>query len=111
MIKVIGDKARAVFNDLDGLEPVRIFEKGISLDTKVEPGYGDFKLLLRDGDISSPKIEQREPLKMILDSFIEVILDNAENLVDGVFAQNVASTIIATHKSIKKFGSPERVEF
>ena len=107
---VIGSKARAVFNDLDGLEPVRIFEKGIKKDDQAQPDFGEFKLLLRDGDIFSPKIQQHEPLKMILDSFIRVILEEADNITDGNFARNVSSSIVAAHKSIENFGTPQKVE-
>jgi predicted dehydrogenase len=110
VLRVIGSKARVSFNDLDGLEPVRLFEKGIGLDTQIQPDFGEFKLLLRDGDIISPKIEQQEPLRMILDAFVRVVLDDAKNLTDGVFASNVSSVIAAAHRSIENSGAPEEVD-
>ena len=108
-VRVIGSKARAAFNDLDGLEPVRLFEKGIGLDRQVQPDFGEFKFLLRDGDIISPKIEQHEPLRMILDNFVRVVLDDAKNLTDGAFASKVSSAIAAAHRSIENSGAPEEV--
>jgi predicted dehydrogenase len=109
--RVIGSKAQVVFNDLDGLEPVRLFKKGIDLDTPINPDFGEFKFLLRDGDIISPKIEQQEPLKMILDSFIRAILNDEENLVDGEFSQNVSRVIMAAQESMSNSGTPEEVEY
>ena len=110
ILRVIGSKARAVFNDLDGLEPVRIFEKGIGVETQDEVNYGDFKFLLRDGDIISPKIQLQEPLRMIVDSFIRVVREDSKNISDGVYAYNVSRTIIAALRSIENGGSPEEVE-
>ena len=110
VLRVIGSKARAVFNDLDGLEPVRIFEKGIGVETQDEVNYGDFKFLLRDGDIISPKIQLQEPLRMIVDSFISVVREGAKNITDGVYACNVSRTIIAALRSIENGGSSEEVE-
>ena len=88
IVRVIGSKARVVFNDLDALEPLRLYKKGIDLGPQITPDFGEFKFLIRDGDIVSPKIKQHEPLKMILDSFIRSVLDDSENIVDGVFSQN-----------------------
>jgi len=55
MIRVIGEKARADFDDINNLEPIRIFKKGISVNNGVEADFGKFRYLLRDGDIISPK--------------------------------------------------------
>jgi len=109
MVSVIGSKARAVFDDLNSLEPVRLFEKGIGLDDKIESDFGKFKFLLRDGDIISPKIESQEPLKLITDAFVNAALDNAPNICGGSFALNVSRSIMAAHKSIANFGASEYV--
>ena len=110
VLRVIGNKARAVFNDLDGLEPVRLFEKGIDIDTQDEVDYGDFKFLLRDGDIISPKIQLQEPLRIIVDSFVRVVLEDAKNVTDGAFACNVSRTLVAALRSIENGGSSEEVD-
>jgi predicted dehydrogenase len=109
-LRVIGSKARATFNDLDALEPIRLFEKGIFKDSNDQVNYGEFKFLLRDGDIISPKIQLHEPLKMIVSSFVSVILDEAKNITDGFFAYNISKTILAAHKSIENCGSPEEIK-
>ncbi len=111
ILRVIGNKARVVFNDLDGLEPLKLFKKRIGVEaTQEEINYGDFKSLLRDGDIISPNVQLQEPLRKIADSFVHVVRKDAENISDGVSACNVSSTIIAALRSIEKSGSPEKVE-
>ena len=64
-LRVIGSDARLVFDDLNHLEPIRLFEKGIGLQNKFGAEFGSYDFLLRDGNIFSPKIDQQEPLKLM----------------------------------------------
>lgn len=109
LISVIGSKARVAFNDLNAFEPIRFFEKGIGVSGRVAPDYGDFQLLLRDGDIISPKLELREPLGTMIDTFVRVVLDGAENFSDGRFALAVTKVLVAAHRSVKAGGAPQDV--
>lgn len=100
LVCIIGSKARVEFNDLDNLEPIRIYEKGISLDERIEADFGDFRFLLRDGDIISPKTEMHEPLSQVIDSFVSAVLDDKEIISDGQFALEVTRTLAAVQKSL-----------
>jgi predicted dehydrogenase len=106
-VRVIGSDARLVFDDLNHLEPIRLFEKGIGLQNKFVSEFGSYDFLLRDGDIFSPKIDQQEPLKLMVDHFISVVLDNLPNPASGEFALNITKTLVAAHKSIENNGAPE----
>ncbi len=108
-ICVVGSHARVTFDDLDSLEPVRFYEKGIGHQGRYEADFGEFKHLLRDGDILSPKIEMEEPLKKNVDSFIKSILENEINMCDGAFSSNVSMVLEAVQKSIENHGKPESV--
>ncbi|MCK4947141.1 MAG: Gfo/Idh/MocA family oxidoreductase [Candidatus Aureabacteria bacterium] len=108
-VHVIGSKARAVFNDLNNLEPVRLFEKGICISDSVEPDFGNFRFLLRDGDIISPKVDMREPVSQMSDAFVRLVLDNEENIVDGGFDLGVTRTLVAAHKSMRAGGIPQNI--
>ncbi len=108
-VRVIGSKARAEFDDLNNLEPVRIFKKGVGISDRIEPDYGEFQLLLRDGDIVSPKIEIVEPLKQMMDAFIGVVLDNKENIPDVGFSAQVTQVLVAAHRSMQLGGVPQKI--
>jgi len=59
VVAVFGHR-RIVFDDLNGLEQVRVFEKGIRPMTDEPPlGFGEYRMQIRDGDIVSPEIEVR----------------------------------------------------
>lgn len=104
-VAVIGSKARILFDDLNALERLRIFEKGVSLD-KPYSNYGEFQLLLRDGDILSPKVEAIEPLQNVCSEFIHCIRTGEKPLADGANGLEVVRTICAIQRSIEREGEP-----
>ena len=62
-VVAVGSRRRVVFNDLNDVERVRYYERGVAAGDGIAETYGEFKLLVRDGDIVSPKVEPSEPLK------------------------------------------------
>ncbi len=107
-VEVIGSKARAVFNDLDNLEKVKLYEKGISTD-KPYDDFGEFQYLLRDGDIISPKIELTEPVKILCQHFLDCIKNNKKPITDGKNGADVVKIMCAIEKSLKRGGAPVNV--
>ena len=107
-VAVIGSKARILFDDLNPLERLRIFEKGVSLD-KPYSSFGEFQLLLRDGDILSPKVEPEEPLRNVCLDFLECIQTGKKPLADGMNGLKVIRTMCAIQKSIEREGTPVSV--
>lgn len=104
-VAVIGSKARILFDDLNPLERLRIFEKGVSLDKPYE-SFGEFQLLLRDGDIVSPKIEPEEPLRNVCLEFLRSIQTGKKPLADGENGLEVVRTMCAIHQSMEREGAP-----
>lgn len=108
-VAVIGSKARILFDDLNPLEKLRIFEKGVSID-KPYSSFGEFQLLLRDGDIVSPKVEAEEPLQNACLDFIDSIRTGKKPLADGRNGLQVVRTMCAVQKSIEREGEPVFVQ-
>lgn len=104
-VAVIGSKARVLFDDLNALERLRVFEKGVSID-KPYTNFGEFQLLLRDGDIVSPKLDNVEPLRNVCLDFIASIQEGRKPLADGQNGLNVVRTLCAIQKSIEREGEP-----
>lgn len=76
-ITVVGDKKMVVWNDLDNVEPVKLYDKGVI----EEPYYNDFRefqLLVRDSDVLIPKINLVEPLKVQDAYFLKCVKDRME---------------------------------
>ncbi len=109
-VVAVGSRRRVVFDDLNDLERVRIFEKGVSA-SEIDPrNYGEFKLLVRDGDILSPHIEPSEPLKNQAAEFLASITTNRKPLSSAAAGTDVVRTLVAAEASMQQHGRAVEVQ-
>lgn len=108
-VVAIGSRQRVVFNDLDTLETVKIYDKGVSVDKDVD-SYGEFKYLLRDGDIHSPKVNMVEPLKAECEHFLDCVRNGKTPLSDGTNGLAVVRVLVAIETSLARDGAPVEVK-
>jgi predicted dehydrogenase len=118
-VVVVGSDMRVVFDDLELLETVRVYEKGVAaveeslsertLEVSGRPiEYQD--LLVRDGDIISPRIERIEPLRAQCSHFLECITTGSSPLTGGQEGLHVVQTMEAIDRSMAANGAPVRVD-
>jgi len=108
-VVVVGSQKRAVFDDMNDLERVRIFEKGVAVGERDANSFGDFKLLVRDGDIISPKIEFSEPLRNQATDFIAAIAQGRRPVADVLVGTQVVQTLKAIEASLRERGKAVEV--
>ena len=108
-VVAVGSRRRVVFNDLNDVERVRVFERGVSVGEAIADSFGEFKLLVRDGDIVSPKIEPSEPLKNQCLDFIKAIATGQPPLAQSRFGLGVIRTLVAIEASMKLRGAAVEV--
>jgi predicted dehydrogenase len=107
-VVVCSDK-RIVFNDLNSLEQVRVFKKGVCLIDDEKPmNYGEYRLQIRDGDILSPRLEIAEPLKEQCRHYIHCVNTGEPPLTGGQAGVEVLRVLEAIDRSIRMQGT--RVE-
>lgn len=109
-VVVVCRDRRLVFNDLNAVEPVRIYEKGISAVDGEPENFGEYQLKIRDGVIISPAVEASEPLKNQCRHFIECLQTGAKpktGVEDGI---SVLATLEAIDRSIQLQGTTIKVE-
>jgi predicted dehydrogenase len=105
---VVGSEGRLLFDDLNPTEPLRLFEKGVSvLPDAVAPG--DYPLHIRDGDIVSPRIVASEPLKNQCKHFLECVLTDTVPATSGRVGVEVVAVMDAIHRSLERNGAPVSV--
>ncbi len=92
LIEIVGSRGRVIFDDLNPLEPVRIFERGIAIDNSAN-SFGEFQYLLRDGAIISPRVKMVEPLKLQCEHFLESIKFKTVPLTSGTSAISIIQTL------------------
>jgi predicted dehydrogenase len=108
-IVVVGGQRRIVFDDLRNLERVRIFEKGVALEMEAD-SFGEYRLLMRDGDIISPRVDTSEPLKNQSSHFLDCVQTGKQPTSDGRNGLDVVRVLLALTKSIVLQGAPVSVE-
>ena len=107
-VVVVGSDRRIVFDDLDRLEPVRIFEKGVRPLAPTHLGRDDAHVQMRDGDIISPRFDVFEPLKTQDEHFLHCVDTGDRPLSSGLEGEQVVAVLAAIHRSIELQGA--RVE-
>lgn len=102
-ITVVGSQKMAVFDDVDSTEKLRIYDKGVQ--RPAYDSYGD-SLSLRFGDISIPRIDMREPLRLECQHFVDCILSGQAPLSDGRNGVQVLRVLEAGQQSLERGGEP-----
>ncbi len=75
---VVGSRRMATFDDMDLERKVTIYDKGFDEDAG---SYGEY--ITRSGDIWSPRIPNREPLRLECEHFVACVRDGRPPLTDG----------------------------
>lgn len=102
-LTIVGDRKMATWNDLSPSGPVAIYSKEIISD-QTYADFGEFNLLVKEGDINIPHIPMTEPLKAQTDAFLESLKTRKPHLSDGRFAADVVQVLEAINNSIRNNG-------
>jgi predicted dehydrogenase len=103
-VVIVRSDRRIVFNDLNGSEQVRVFEKGVSAIEPEPLNYGESRFQIRDGDIISPRVEPSEPLKNQCRHFLECVLQGKRPITGGPEGRDVVQVLEAVNRSIERNG-------
>lgn len=104
-ITVIGSRKMAVFDDVNLPELIKIYDKGV-MKPKRYSDFGEFQLVLRDGDIHIPKIVLSEPLKTQCQTFLHAIERGRLSLSDATYGWKVVRVMEAAQRSLRQHGRP-----
>lgn len=104
-----GSKSMLVFDDMENSEKVKIYDKGIDVQTR--EGMYETLVQYRMGDMRSPKLDQTEALFLATTHFIDCIQHNKTPLTDGISGLNVVRLLEAAEKSIKQHGKKIKLHF
>lgn len=107
-ITIVGSKKMLVYDDMSD-ERIKIYDKGIDKENKDEyiggyKDFGEYRLILRAGDVLIPKVNLNEPLKRECQHFVDCIIENKEPLTSGRSALDVVKILEAADESLKNHG-------
>lgn len=102
-----GSDKMVVFDDLDASEKVKVYDKGITLDTGSE-AY-ERRVGYRAGDMWAPRLDVVEALAVEATHFVDCIETGATPLSDGRAGLRIVKILEAAHESMENNGSPVAV--
>ncbi|MHA2428728.1 MAG: Gfo/Idh/MocA family oxidoreductase [Candidatus Hermodarchaeia archaeon] len=104
---VVGSKKMLVYDDLEPLEKIKIYDKGVETPPYTDT-YDDFQYSYRYGDIVIPYIQFTEPLRIECQDFLDSIEDeNRSPQSSGQVGVNVLKVLEAAQRSLDNYGVPE----
>jgi predicted dehydrogenase len=92
-LDIVGSRARVTFDDLNVLEPIRVFRKGIAVESNEIQSFGEFKYMVRDEDIVSPKVFAEEPLAAQFQEFLTAVRERTDPVSNGDFGAQVVEVL------------------
>ena len=99
------------WDDLSMEGPIRLYDKHVEQNMPYYETFGEFQLLSKEGDITIPKVDLFEPLKVQDSYFIECVEQRKNpDLADGFKGLQVVRTLVAIQASINKKGAPVSIE-
>lgn len=109
IMTVVGDKKMAVYNDIEPLEKIKIYDKGVE-GPRHSDDFGAFHYSYRYGDTWSPMIQEVEPLKAECQHFLECIRNGKKPLTDGQNGLDVVRVLHAADISLQNGGGKALLE-
>jgi predicted dehydrogenase len=107
-VTVVGSKKMVVYNDIESLEKIRIYDKGVEKPPYTTT-FGDFQFSYRYGDVVIPNIRFSEPLQKECQHFLDCISNHSVPQTDGEAGLKVVKIIEAAQRSINENGKHQEV--
>lgn len=101
---IVGSRQMVVYDDVADEGKVRLYEKGVY--RKGEPAFGEFQYRVHSGNITIPRLELAEPLRLECQHFVECIQQRRQPETDGRNGLTVVAILEAAHESLKRHGEP-----
>jgi predicted dehydrogenase len=103
-----GTLKMVLYDDNQPSEKIKVYDKGVELDITQEELY-HMKVQYRVGDMYAPKLEDHEALALETQHFAECLNKGIEPLTDGKAGLEVVKVLVASEKSLKNKGAPEKL--
>jgi predicted dehydrogenase len=107
---VVGSKKMLVYDDVSSLEKIRIYDKGVTVTPHYDT-FGEFQLSYRYGDISIPRLDDAEPLKLECQHFVDCIEKGATPRSGGRHGLEVLLALDAADRSMREHGTEVTINY
>jgi len=98
-----GSKKSLVYNHLNHAEPVKVYDRGITIAADSDARRGVL-INYRSGDVWTPYVDQSEALQFMVAEFATCVRDGKRPLTDGGAGLRVVTTLEAAQQSLENSG-------
>jgi predicted dehydrogenase len=105
-----GDAQMIVYDDLEPSEKVKIYDRGITVDTPSETAY-QLMVGYRVGDMWAPQVSLTEALRVETQHFIDCIRTGQKPITDGESGLRIVRILEAATESLQQRGRPVEIEW
>ncbi len=109
-ITIVGDKKMVFWDDLSMEGSIRVYDKHVDQGMSYYETFGEFHILTKEGDITIPKLDSYEPLKIQDAHFIECLKERKQPICSGSAGLEVVKVLCAAEESMEKKGAPVKIE-
>lgn len=102
-ITVVGSKKMVIYDDVEPLEKIKIYDKGVKAIRHTDT-FGEFSFAYHYGDVVIPYIRFEEPLRVQCQHFLDCILEGKQPQTDGLNGMRVVQVVEAAQRSMKNGG-------
>lgn len=102
-LTLVGDQRMAVWDDMSPTEPVRIYDRGLQ-DKPYYDSFGQFQMILRDADITIPRVAMFEPLAKQARAFIDCVQHGNPTSSNAHSGEAVVVALEAAMQSMRNQG-------
>jgi predicted dehydrogenase len=106
---IVGSKKMVVYDDIDALSKVRIYDKGVDIASDPS-GLTERQLICRKGNMFCPKLDDREPLMKEVMHFIDCVKTGKTPRSDGINGWKVVKVLEAMQESIRTGGNEVKID-
>ena len=114
-VTIVGSKKMVVCDDLEDVEKIRIYDKGVTLPFEANQlpfetdRFQDFHLSYRYGGITIPHVPFAEPLRTQCEHFLDCIRTGRRPQSDGRVGLKVVQLLEAADRSLHNSGAREPI--
>lgn len=118
-VVVVGTREMIIYDDVDADHMIQVYDKGVDR-VPAEGGkdprerlesFGEFKLWLRWGDLTVPKIRVSEPLRNEMGHFVHCVETGTRPLTDARNGLEVVRVLEAADESLRNSGAPVEIDW
>jgi predicted dehydrogenase len=103
-----GSKKMIVWDDTSPVEPVKVYDSSVDYQHIDKESAYALNVQYRSGEVHSPKLDGREALSVMAQTFAAACLDGAASPSSGEVGLRIVRILAAAQRSLERQG--ERVE-